>query len=129
MSALVARHDVWVEEQQFARDAVDVDGLRRLLAEIDKEKLELRGTACALPFRAFSDSAGRYAIDAVLMRSERGIVALLHDDLWRVGDAFHIGMNGRIVRFCVNASRSGRRKSDAASLRVLYLRPAWGAGR
>ncbi len=129
MSARFADCKTSIDDDPLLPGGVDIDKLLRLLAEVSGETLDRRGTAARLRFKAFFDAAGRYECHTLLMRTDRGLAAVLHDDLYRAGDAFYLGMNGRIARFHVAHVRAGRRAGDAPSTRILYLQPAHGGRR
>ncbi len=82
---------------------------------------ERRGSARTLRFRASYDRDGRYAVDAVLYQSAQGVVAVVHDDVFRPGDVFYVVMSTRVARFLIFEIRSGSRPQDARVTRVLYL--------
>lgn len=112
---------VWIEDTQLVRDAVDDRTLQILLGDGLPRQLDRRGSATPLRFKATYDRGGRYAVDAMLLRSERGVVVVLHDDLYRPGDPFYLEMNGKIVKFTVVEVRRGSRPDDPDSTRVLHL--------
>jgi hypothetical protein len=106
-----------------ARPAVDPGRIERLLDEALRDAAERRGSATRLPFQATYDREGRYPVQGRLYRSERAVVLLTLEALFRAGDTVYLRMNAKSVAFRISRLRRGQRPGDAAGLRVVYLVP------
>lgn len=104
-----------------ARADVDPGRIERLLDEALRDAAERRGTATRLPFQATYDREGRYPVQGRLYRSERAVVLLTTDTLFRAGDTLYLRMNARTVALRISRLRPGQRPGDAEQLRVVYL--------
>lgn len=121
MAAQPAYGRVWIEDEQLVRDAVEESTLQILLGTGLPKQLDRRGSATRLRFRAVYDREGRYEVEAVLLRSERGVVVIMQEDLYRPGDLFYLDMNGKVVKFIVVRARAGSRPDDGKSTRIIHL--------
>ncbi len=115
------RSGVWIEQDDLVRDHVDSRVFEKILEGTLFWGVEKRGRARALKFKAFYDREGRYIMDATILQSDRGVVAVVNEDIFKVGDKFYIKMNGKITRFSINAIRKGHRPEDKPTTNILYM--------
>ena len=121
MNALRKTPGAWIEHEERIQSTVDPRTLLAVLREAPADAEERRGSARTLRFRASYDRDGRYAVDAVLYQSAQGVVAVVHDNLFRTGDVFYVVMSTRVARFVVLEIRHGSRPHDTGETQVLYL--------
>ncbi len=111
----------WVEDVELIQSTVDRRTLVAMLHETPLNRDDRRGSARTLRFKATYDRDGRYAVDATLYQSAQGIVAVVHEDIFRTGDVFYVVMGTRVTRFMVKEIRPGCRPQDLEATQVLYL--------
>ncbi len=121
MSVQPSKPSVWIEDEQRVREGADSRTVEALLLGGRRQRVDLRGTARLLKFRASYDRDGRYPLQAAVFGSERGVVVVTKDDLFRVGDVFYLAMHGGTRTFTVTEVRKGSRPGDALTIHVLYL--------
>ncbi len=121
MQAFPGRKAAWIESEEVVQVSVDRKVLGALLGAAGAMGVENRGAARPLSFQAVYDREGRHEIDAQVFRSERGLVVVVQDDLFRCEDRFYLVINGKTTTFTIREIRPATRASDQPQTRVLYL--------